>query len=68
MLRTQDGIHDNSEINFRFATNLDLSKCLKQIKLPISLHARTPISELPSDISTPGERQLRVPETISVER
>ena len=28
------------ELNFRFAITLDLKKCLKQIKLLISLHIR----------------------------
>ena len=32
----------------------DLNKCLKQIKLPISLHRCTPISQLLFSISTIG--------------
>ena len=32
--------------NFQFATALDLKKCLKQIKIPISLHTCAPMSEL----------------------
>ena len=39
-----------SQISIRFATALDPNKCLKQIKLPISLHTCVPISKLPSTI------------------
>ena len=42
-LRTYEEKRDFFEINFRFATALDLNKCLKQIKLTISLHACAPI-------------------------
>ena len=41
---------DFYEINLRFATALDLNKYLKQLKLPISLHTYSPISELPPNI------------------
>ena len=37
---------------FKFATYVDLNKCLKQIKLPISLRTCAPITELPSGKST----------------
>ena len=36
--------------NFKFSTDVDLSKCLKQIKLPILLYTCAPFSELPSNI------------------
>ena len=39
-------------MNFKFAIALDVNKCIKQIKFPISAHACTPISELPPHIST----------------
>ena len=40
-------IYGNSEansflMNFKFATAVDLSKCLKQIKITISTHAHSP--------------------------
>ena len=37
---------------FIFAIAVDLNKCLKQVKLPISLYTCTHISELPSNLST----------------
>ena len=36
----------------RFATALDLNKCLRLINMTISLCRRAPISKLPSNIST----------------
>ena len=51
MLRTHEGKHDFSEMNFKFATALDRNNCLNQIKLPNSLHMCAHISELPSHIS-----------------
>ena len=36
----------------RFVTDLDLIKCINQIKLQILLLSCTPISEIPSNIST----------------
>ena len=36
----------------RFGTAVDPNKCLKQIKLPRSLHTWAPISDLPSNISS----------------
>ena len=43
---------DFSDIKFGYPTILDLNKCLKQIKLQISLRTCAPIYELPSNIST----------------
>ena len=40
------------ERNLRFVTTLELNKCLKQIRLSILLNTLTPISELPSNLST----------------
>ena len=37
--------------NVQFATALDLNRCLKQTKFPISLHTYASISEKPSNIS-----------------
>ena len=37
---------------FRIAAALDLNKCLKQVKLLISLHMFAPLSELTSNINT----------------
>ena len=51
MMRTYKGNLDFSEINFNFATNLDISKCLKQTELSILFHTGAPFSELPSNIS-----------------
>ena len=48
-------IIDNSkhvENDFRFATAVDPNKCLKKIKLPISLYKCARMSWLPSNIST----------------
>ena len=39
-------------MSFRFTSGFYLKKCFKKIKLLISLHTCTLISELPSDIST----------------
>ena len=50
MLRTQEiGI---SEKKIRFVTDVDLIKCLKQIKHQRLLLTCTPISELPSNIGS----------------
>ena len=49
-VRTLEEKQGYFEINFRFATDVHLSKC--QINLPISLHTCSPIPELPSNIST----------------
>ena len=38
MLRTYKGNRDFSGINIKFAIALDQNECLKQVKLPISLH------------------------------
>ena len=43
---------EGEQINFGFATVLDLHKCLKQINLPNLLHTFAPISELPFAKST----------------
>ena len=48
---TCEGKQDFSEIKFRFATDIDLIKCLKQIKLPISFHTCAPIFELLSNMA-----------------
>ena len=34
----------------KFAVNVDPNECLKQIKVPITLNACAPISELPSNV------------------
>ena len=39
------------DINVKFATNIYINNCLKQIKLPNWIHTWTPISELPSYIT-----------------
>ena len=46
------------ENNFKFATTVDLNKCLIQIKLPNSLYISTSISVLPSDIITMVGREI----------
>ena len=43
--------HDEVEINFIIAISVNLNKCLREIKLPISLQACALISELTSNIS-----------------
>ena len=43
---------DASDINFRFASYLDLNKCFTQIKLPISFETCVPISEILHNIKT----------------
>ena len=53
-LRTCEGKHVFFKIDLKFETAVDLNKCLKQIKLPISTYSCAPISELPSDKSTMG--------------
>ena len=52
VLRTCKEKQVYSEMNFNFPTALARNKCLKQIKLPISLHTCAPISELAINIST----------------
>ena len=37
---------------FKFATGVDLSNCLKQIELSISIYKCAPMSEFPSNITT----------------
>ena len=49
-LRTREG--EQAFKKNKFGTAVDLNKCLKQIKLPSSLHTWAPISDLPSNIST----------------
>ena len=51
MWRTCERKQDFYEKEIKLATALDLNKCLKHIKFPISLHAFAPFSELPSNIS-----------------
>ena len=51
-LRTSEGNPDFPEIDFIIATALDLNKCFKQIKLPVSNPTSAPIFELPPYIST----------------
>ena len=41
-----------TEIDLIFATELDINKCLKNIKSPISRHRCAPISDLPSNMIT----------------
>ena len=53
-LRTWEGYQEFLISNFIFATAIDLYKCLKQIKLPISLYTCAPIA--PFDISTMDTR------------
>ena len=45
------------KINFIFATTVDLSKRLQQIKWLNSLYTCTPIAELPSNISAMGANE-----------
>ena len=51
ILRKCEGNHYISEEKCQIVTVPDLNKCLKQIKLPISLYTCAPISVLPSDLS-----------------
>ena len=41
-----------SDFFFKFATAVDKTKCLEQIKLPISIHACATISDLPPHTGT----------------
>ena len=52
MVRMCEGKYVFLKIKFKFATTVDVNKCLTQIKLPISLYKCAPISKLPSHIST----------------
>ena len=52
MLRTYKGKNIFFAEKNRFVTALEINKCLKQIKYQRSLHTCTPLSELPSNIST----------------
>ena len=52
MFRTCEEKHDFSKNKFQICDCPRSKKCLKQIKLLISLHTCAPISELPSNIST----------------
>ena len=45
-------LHCLFKVNVSDEHDVDLNKCLKQVKLPISLYMRASISELPSNIST----------------
>ena len=52
MLRTCEENRTFSTEKNRFATALDLNKCIKQIKLPILRRTCAPFFEVPSNIST----------------
>ena len=52
MLRTCEGKHVLSKMDFKLVTALSTNKCPNQIKLPISPYMYTPFSKLPSEIST----------------
>ena len=52
MLRTCEGIQAFAENESQISAAVNLDKCLKQINLTILHHNCTPISELPSNIST----------------
>ena len=54
MLRKFGGKQEFSEMNFRFATALDLKKCFEQIKLLISHPTCAQKSELPTNIRSMG--------------
>ena len=50
----------------KFVTAVDLNKCLKQIKLPISIHTCANISKLPSDKNIMLQIFPKLSETLSV--
>ena len=50
------------ENNFKFATAVDLSKCLNRMKSPILTYTCASISELPSDIGTKIQTPLQFDE------
>ena len=48
------------EAENKFAAAVHLNKCLNQIKLPVSILKRAPVSELPSIVSTMhGKNQIQ---------
>ena len=53
-LRTCDAKQVSFKINLEFTIAVYQNKCLKQIKLPISLYMLTLISKLLSNLSTMG--------------
>ena len=40
------------KINFKYVYAVDIKKCLKQLKLSVSICTSAPISELPFNLST----------------